>query len=160
MPGTDPIFALREAATALLAEAPLPVVRATLRALLDGADAEPRRTSALPASPQMTRPTKLKQTPPKRSDGAWDARRREIRAAMQERDVGYADLAKQLRVTVKVLHHALGRRQPPAQALQRQLEAWLATSAPAVAAEPPFRTNGAGRFHTSADVDAERAPAV
>jgi hypothetical protein len=34
MSGTDPLPAFRQAATVLLAEAPLPVVRATLRALL------------------------------------------------------------------------------------------------------------------------------
>jgi hypothetical protein len=32
--------------------------------------------------------------------------------------------------------------------MQRRLATWLETSAPAVAAEPPFRPNGAGRVHT------------
>jgi hypothetical protein len=158
----DPLSALREAAIVLLAAAPLPVVRATLRALL--ADTEP--TAAQPPAraeksplrpPQGAKPTRPKA--PAQSDGTWDARRREIRAAMIERQLSYPALAQQFGVATRTLHHALGRRQPPTVAMRQRLEAWLDAPAPEVAAEPPFRLNGAGRGHATADVAVERATA-
>lgn len=144
--------ALREAAAILLEAASPAIVRSVLRMLLDDTPPEAAPVQASRATPPARpHPTKPKQTQPKQADIAWDARRREIRAAMLEREIGYAELAKQFRVPVKTLHTALGRRQPPALALRQRLEAWLATSAPAVAAEPPtFRPNGADRSHPDA----------
>ena len=158
MPGTDPLPALRQAATVLLAEAPLPVVRATLRALLADTEAPPAKAAA-PPPPQKPKP---KAATPKPADGEWDARRREIRAAMLDRGVSYNDLAEQFGLAVPTLRHALGRREPPTRAMRQRLEAWLENEpAPAVAAEAPFRANGAGRLHiTAGSVDpAERATA-
>jgi hypothetical protein len=153
MSGTDPLAALRHAATVLLAEAPLPVVRATLRTLLADTEAvaapPPARPNA-PAAPPPPRKPRLqpKATPKlKPTDGEWDARRRAIRAAMLARGVGYQDLADQFGVAAQTLRHAVGRREPPTRAMRQRLEAWLKNDpAPAVAAEPPFRPNGAGRL--------------
>jgi hypothetical protein len=152
MPGTDPLSALRQAATVLLAEAPLPVIRATLRALLADTETPPARAAT---SPQPLEP-KPKATPrPNPTDGTWDARRREIRAAMLERGVSYNDLAKQFGVAVKPLRHALGRREPPTRAMRHRLETWLETEpAPAVATDPPFRSNGAAGLHATSDAAA------
>ena len=143
MSGT--LAALRQAATVLLAEAPLPVVRATLRALLADTEAPPAKAAA-PPQPQKPKP---KAAPtPKPADGEWDARRREIRAAMLDRGVSYNDLAEQFGLAVPTLRHALGRREPPTRAMRQRLEAWLESEpAPAVAAEAPFRPNGACRPH-------------
>jgi hypothetical protein len=157
MAGTDPLSALRQAATVLLAEAPLPVVRATLRTLLADTEVPPGKAAA-PPQPQEPKP---KATPgPNPTDGTWDARRREIRAAMLDRGVGYNELAGQFGVAVQTLRHAVGRREPPTKVMRQRLEAWLKTSAPAVAAEPPFRCNGVGRFRTidSGDATQRAAP--
>ena len=149
---TGTLAALRQAATVLLAEAPLPVVRATLRALLADTEAPPAKAAA-PPQPQKPKP---KAAPtPKPADGEWDARRREMRAVMLDRGVGYNDLAEQFGVAVPTLRHALGRREPPTRAMCQRLEAWLESEpVPAVAAEPPFRANGAGSAHAEG---AERA---
>jgi hypothetical protein len=145
MSGT--LIALRQAATVLLAEAPLPVVRATLRALLTDTDAPPAK-AVVPAQLREPKPSQAKAKPrSKPTDATWDARRQEIRAAMLDRGVSYQDLAGQFGVAAKPLRHTLGRRAPPTKAMRQRLEAWLATEpAPAVAAEPPFRANGAGRL--------------
>jgi hypothetical protein len=159
MSGT--LAALRQPATVLLAEAPLPVVRATLRALLADTEAPPAKAAA-PPQPQDPKP---KATPrPKPTNGEWDTRRREIRAAMLDRGVGYNDLAERFGVAVSTLRHALGRREPPTKVMRQRLEAWLESEpAPAVAAEAPFRANGAGRLHITAGAGsgdpAERATA-
>jgi hypothetical protein len=64
---------------------------------------------------------------------------------MLERGVSYQELADQFGVAVRTLRHALGRREPPTRAMRQRLEVWLETEAvPAVAAETPFRFNGAG----------------
>ena len=148
------LVALRQAATVLLAEAPLPVVRATLRALLADTEAPPAKATA-PPQPQDPKP---KATPrPKPTNGEWDTRRREIRAVMLDRGVSYNDLAERFGVAVSTLRHALGRREPPTRTMRQRLEAWLENEpAPAVAAEPPFRANGAGRLHAASG---ERATA-
>ena len=145
---TGTLAALRQAAAVLLAEAPLPVVRATLRALLTDTEAPPARAAA-PPQPQEPKRPRPKATPrPKPTDGEWDTRRREIRAAMLDRGVGYNDLAERFGVAVSTLRHALGRREPPTKVMRQRLEAWLESEpAPAVAAEAPFRPNGACRLH-------------
>ena len=149
MSGT--LAALRQAATVLLAEAPLPVVRATLRALLADTEAPPAKAAA-PPQPQKPKP---KAAPtPKPADGEWDARRREIRAAMLDRGVSYNDLAEQFGLAVPTLRHALGRREPPTRAMRQRLEAWLESEPAPAVAEPPFRANGAGSAHAEG---AERA---
>jgi len=149
MSGT--LDALRQAATVLLAEAPLPVVRATLRALLADTEAPPAKAAA-PPQPQKPKP---KAAPtPKPADGEWDARRREIRAAMLDRGVSYNDLAEQFGLAVPTLRHALGRREPPTRAMRQRLEAWLESEPAPAVAEPPFRANGAGSAHAEG---AERA---
>ena len=151
MSGT--LAALRQAATVLLAEAPLPVVRATLRALLADAEAPPAKVAA-PPQPQKPKP---KAAPtPKTADGEWDTRRREIRAARLDRGVSYNDLAEQFGVAVPTLRHALGRREPPTRAMRQRLEAWLESEPAPAVAEPPFRANGAGSAHAEG---AERATA-
>jgi hypothetical protein len=157
MSGTDPLAALRHAATVLLAEAPLPVVRATLRALLadtEAVAAPPPARPDPPAAPPLPRKPRLqpKATPKlKPTDGEWDTRRREIRTAMLDRGVGYPDLANKFGVAVRTLRHAVGRREPPTRVMRQRLEAWLEDDpAPAVAAEPPFRSNGAGKPHDAA----------
>ena len=151
MSGT--LDALRQAATVLLAEAPLPVVRATLRALLADTEAPPAKAAA-PPQPQKPKP---KAAPtPKPADGEWDARRREIRAAMLDRGVSYNDLAEQFGVAVPTLRHALGRREPPTRAMRQRLEAWLESELAPAVTEPPFRANGAGSAHAEG---AERATA-
>jgi len=67
MPVDDPLPALRQAAAALLAIAPLPVVRATLQALLA------EETARQPAHPQnRTAPT---------ASSSWLALRRQVRKA-------------------------------------------------------------------------------
>ena len=67
---------------------------------------------------------------------------------MLDRGVGYNDLAERFGVAVSTLRHALGRREPPTKVMRQRLEAWLESEpAPAVAAEAPFRPNGAGRLH-------------
>jgi hypothetical protein len=154
MSGTDPLSALRQAATMLLAEAPLSVVRATLRALL----ADTEAVADAPISPPH--PKELKQLQPKPvpkpKPSEWDARRREIRTAMLGRGVSYQDLADRFGVAVRTLRHALGRREPPTRAMRQRLEAWLEIDpAPVVATEPPFRSSGAGGLHDAA----ARAPA-
>jgi hypothetical protein len=144
------LVALRQAATVLLAEAPLPVVRATLRALLADAEAPPARAAAPPQPQKPKQPRPKATSRPKPADGEWDTRRREIRAAMLARGVSYNDLAEQFGVAVPTLRHTLGRREPPTRAMRQRLEEWLESEpAPAVAAEPPFRPNGAGRFHAA-----------
>jgi hypothetical protein len=149
MSGT--LAALRQAATVLLAEAPLPVVRATLRALLADTEVPPAKAAA-PPQPQKPKP---KATPrPKPTDGEWDTRRREMRAVMLDRGVGYNDLAEQFGVAVPTLRHALGRREPPTRAMCQRLEAWLESEPAPAVAEPPFRANGAGSAHAEG---AERA---
>jgi len=149
MSGT--LDALRQAATVLLAEAPLPVVRATLRALLADTEAPPAKAAA-PPQPQKPKP---KAAPtPKPADGEWDARRREIRAAILDRGVSYNDLAEQFGLAVPTLRHALGRREPPTRAMRQRLEAWLESEPAPAVAEPPFRANGAGSAHAEG---AERA---
>jgi len=148
MSGT--LDALRQAATVLLAEAPLPVVRATLRALLADTEAPPAKAAA-PPPPQKPKP---KAATPKPADGEWDARRREIRAAMLDRGVSYNDLAEQFGLAVPTLRHALGRREPPTRAMRQRLEAWLESEPAPAVAEPPFRANGAGSAHAEG---AERA---
>src|SRR6516165_4845478 len=151
MSGT--LAALRQAATVLLAEAPLPVVRATLRALLADTEAPPAKAAA-PPQPQKPKP---KAAPtPKPADGEWDARRREIRAAMLDRGVSYNDLAEQFGLAVPTLRHALGRREPPTRAMRQRLEAWLESEPAPAVAEPPFRANGADSAHAEG---AERATA-
>jgi hypothetical protein len=153
MSGT--LCALRQAATVLLAEASLPVVRATLRALLAETETAAPARAASPPLQEPRQPRRQAKATPK-SDGTWDVRRREIRAAMLERSVSYRELADQFGVAVQTLRHALGRRQPPTQAMRQKLEAWTESGpAPAVAAkEQPFRTNGAGRVHTDAGIAA------
>jgi hypothetical protein len=150
MSGT--LAALRQAVTVLLAEAPLPVVRATLRALLADTEGSPAQAAA-PRKPQEPNP---KATPrPKPTDGTWDARRQEIRAAMLARDVSYQDLAAQFGVAAPALRHALGRREPPTKVMRQRLETWLKNEpAPAVATDPPFRSNGVGRLHAASDAAA------
>jgi hypothetical protein len=70
---------------------------------------------------------------------------------MLDRGVGYQDLADQFGLAARTLRHALGRREPPTRAMRQRLEAWLENDpAPAVAAEPPFRSNGASRLHDAA----------
>jgi hypothetical protein len=160
MSGT--LAVLRQAATVLLAEAPLPVVRATLRALLAESAAPPARAAAPPQQQEPKRPRPKAAPTPKPTDGEWDTRRREIRAVMLDRGVSYNDLAERFGVAVSTLRHALGRREPPTRTMRQRLEAWLENEpAPAVAAEAPFRANGAGRLHiTAGSVDpAERATA-
>ena len=126
-----------------------------LRALIDGTKAAPRS----PSEPNLTATPRPKAAPrPQPSprvvpqpDGEWDTRRREIRAAMLDRGVSYNDLAEQFGVAARTLRHAIGRREPPTRAMRQRLEAWLENDpAPAVAAEPPFRSNGAGRLHDAA----------
>jgi hypothetical protein len=152
---TEHLAALRQAATALISTAAAPTVLAALRALIDGTEAAPRS----PSEPKLTPASRPKAAPrPKPSprvapqpDGEWDARRREIRAAMLDRGVGYQDLADQFGVAARTLRHAVGRRKPPTRAMRQRLEAWLENDqAPAVATEPPFRPNGAGRLHDAA----------
>ena len=150
MSGT--LAALRQAATVLLAEAPLPVVRATLRALLADTEVPPAKAAA-PPQPQKPKP---KAATPKPADGEWDARRREIRAAMLDRGVSYNDLAERFGVAVSTLRHALGRREPPTRTMRQRLEAWLESEPAPAVAEPPFRANGAGSAHAEG---AERATA-
>jgi hypothetical protein len=151
MSGT--LAVLRQAAAVLLAEAPLPVVRATLRALLADTEALPTRATA-PPQPQDPKP---KATPrPKPTDGEWDTRRREIRAAMLDRAVSYNDLAERFGVAVSTLRHALGRREPPTRTMRQRLEAWLESEPASAVAERPFRANGAGSAHAEG---AERATA-
>jgi hypothetical protein len=147
------LAALRQAATVLLAEAPLPVVRATLLALLADTEASPAKAATPPQEPKQPQ---AKATPrPKPTDNTWDERRREIRAAMIERGVGYNDLAAQFGVAVRTLRHALGRREPPTKVMRQRLDAWLASEqAPAVAADAPFRANGAGRLLAASDATA------
>jgi hypothetical protein len=160
MSGT--LAALRQAATVLLAEAPLPLVRATLRALLADAEAPLTRPAELAdkrlQTHKLNRPQR--KAPPGRrpTDDTWDARRREIRTAMLERGVSYQDLAEQFGVAAKPLRHTLGRRAPPTKAMRQRFDTWLATEpAPVVAAAPlPFRANGAGGRHGDG---AERAAA-
>ena len=149
MSGT--LDALRQAATVLLAEAPLPVVRATLRALLADTEAPPAKAAA---SPQPQKPKPKAAPTPKPADGEWDARRREIRAAMLDRGVSYNDLAEQFGLAVPTLRHALGRREPPTRAMRQRLEAWLESEPALAVAEPPFRANGTGSAHAEG---AERA---
>jgi hypothetical protein len=152
---TEHLVALRQAATALISTAAAPTVLAALRALIDGTEAAPRS----PSEPKLTPTSRPKAAPrPQPSprvtsqpDGEWDARRREIRAAMLDRGVGYQDLADQFGVAVRTLRHALGRREPPTRAMRQRLETWLENEpAPAVGAETPFRANGAGRLHDAA----------
>jgi hypothetical protein len=151
------LVALRQAATVLLAEAPLPVVRATLRALLADTEAPPAKATAPPQPQEPKRPQPKAVPTPKPADGEWDMRRREIRAVMLDRGVSYNDLAERFGVAVSTLRHALGRREPPTRTMRQRLEAWLENEpAPAVAAEPPFRANGAGRLHAASG---ERATA-
>ena len=77
MPGTDPLPALRQAATVLLAEAPLPVVRATLRALLaetETAAAPSPAVRAASSPPQEPRQPRQRAKAAPKPDGGWDAR--------------------------------------------------------------------------------------
>ena len=152
---TEHLVALRQAATALISTAAAPTVLAALRALIDGTEAAPRS----PPEPKLTPTSRPKAAPrPQPSprvapqpDGEWDGRRREIRAAMLDRGVGYRDLADQFGVAARTLRHAVGRREPPTRAMRQRLEAWLENDpAPAVATEPPFRSNSAGRLHDAA----------
>ena len=151
MSGT--LDALRQAATVLLAEAPLPVVRATLRALLADTEAPPAKAAA---SPQPQKPKPKAAPTPKPADGEWDARRREIRAAMLDRGVSYNDLAERFGVAVSTLRHALGRREPPTRTMRQRLEAWLESEPAPAVAEPPFRANGAGSAHAEGAEQATR----
>ena len=154
MSGT--LAALRQAATVLLAEAPLPVVRAMLRALLADTEGPPVKAAA-PPQPQELKQPRAKAAPrPTPTDSEWDTRRREIRTAMLERGVSYNALAAQFGVAVPTLRHALGRREPPTRAMRQRLEAWLESEPALAVAEPPFRANGAGSAHAEG---AERATA-
>ena len=152
---TEHLAALRQAAAPLISTAAAPTVLVALRALIDGTEAVPRSPSELKLTPtSMPKAAPRPQPSPRvvpQPDGEWDTRRREIRAAMLDRGVRYQDLADQFGVAARTLRHAVGRRQPPTRAMRQRLEAWLENDpAPAVATEPPFRSNSAGRLHDAA----------
>jgi hypothetical protein len=135
----DLLPALRQAAAALLATAPLAVVRATLLALLAEEPAEqpattPTRTAA-PAVPKS-----------KSTVATWDTVRRRVRAAMKQRRMDFAELGRQVQVSEITVRKSLSHRSPTSHALAQRLEAWLDGPAPEVAAKAaPFRgsSNGA-----------------
>jgi hypothetical protein len=62
MPETDPLSALHQAATVLLSEAPLPVVRATLRTLLADTEVVVAPMSPPPGVPFTAALTRLEKT--------------------------------------------------------------------------------------------------
>jgi hypothetical protein len=165
--------ALRTAAAALLADAPMVVLRRVLRDLL----AEPAETlppplgdnaseAGLPSpSPEHSpdfQPVQMHPdaaAPPTRrghprpaargngqaDKAAWLVLREAVRSAMRERKTSYAALAQAIGRNETTTRCAIMRQTPATKALQRRLRTWLETAAPEVAVSTsPFRGRSNG----------------
>src|SRR5215469_5593331 len=97
----SPIAALRQAAAALILNAPEPLVRRMLRELL-AAETNP------PEHPE------------------WTELRTRVRYAMRAHDVSFEQVAAQMDLACSTVRSALGTRKPPTELLQRRLAEWLA----------------------------------
>jgi hypothetical protein len=148
----SPDDALRQAATALLATVSPITVKAVLRTLLAESAEEPaaklpKTATAVKQPNGANGHAAVKGKQPRWEGGelaAWRDLRHAVRAAMRERGVRLAELARLTGYTEATLETALSQTKPSAP-MWAKLDAWLA---PEVAADgPAFRTNGTRAAH-------------
>jgi hypothetical protein len=129
---------VRDAAVALIGVAPESTVLTVLRMLVDAVTPAPARApDAL--SPPATRLVSPRPKPATAApiDEAWETMRRQVKAAMAERGVSYADVAAAIGRSEIGVRISLGSRKPPKPIVRTRLQTWL-DQAPAVAAPSPF----------------------
>jgi hypothetical protein len=164
--------ALADAARLLIAEAAPETVRRVLRMLLDDVapaatppvrPPPPPRPPTPPPAAQSAAPRTKRAAPATRPpDAAWEALRTQIRAAMREQTIDFADLGAALGVAPANARVAIYRKQPPSRPLAAKLKAWLEANteqAPEVAA-PSATFRGRGNGSAAAAGTVARVPAA
>jgi hypothetical protein len=130
---------VRDAAVALIAAASESAVIAALRLLLD--DIAPTSAPRLAPETRTPPPPPLRPAPaPLRKpttaavpiDEGWEELRRQVKAAMAERDASYADVAAAIGRSDIGVRISLGSRKPPKPIVRTRLQTWL-EAAPEVA---------------------------
>jgi hypothetical protein len=138
---------LHDAATALLQEAPEPVVLTVIRLLLDARTPTPARASEA-RPPPAQRPVPVPRARPATAapiDEGWEELRRQVKAAMAERGASYADVAAAIGRSDIGVRISLSTRRPPKPIVRARLQAWL-EAAPEVAS-PAVPFPGSGTEH-------------
>ena len=128
---------VRDAAVALIGVAPESTVLTVLRMLVDAVTPAPARAPEALSPPVRRvspRPNPATATP---VDPAWEALRQQVKAAMAERGVSYADVAAAIGRSEIGVRISLSTRKPPKPIVRTRLQTWL-DQAPAVAAPSPF----------------------
>jgi hypothetical protein len=132
---------VRDAAVALIAEAPETTVFAILKMLI--AAIEPARApeARLPPARQPELPPRAKPAAAAAVpiDESWEELRRRVRTAMVERGANWSDIAAAIGRSEIAVRISLGSRRPPKPIVRSRLQAWLEQAAPVVAAaSAPF----------------------
>jgi hypothetical protein len=142
---------VRDAAVALIAEAPETTVLAVLKMLVAAFEPAPARAPEPPSPPprRVLAPRRKPATTAAAAaatpvDPAWDELRGQVKAAMAERGVSWSDLAAAITRSEVATRIAISSRRPPPPIVRTRLQAWI-EAAPAVAAPPvPFPGSGTG----------------
>jgi hypothetical protein len=138
---------VRDAAVALIAEAPEATVFTILKMLIAAIEPVPARAAQVPPSP-APRPVLSPRAKPAAAtsvDENWETLRRQVRTTMAEQGANYADIAAAIGRSEIAVRISLGSRRPPKPIVRSRLQAWLEQAAPAVAAAPaPFPGSGTG----------------
>jgi hypothetical protein len=134
---------VRDAAVALIGVAPESTVLTVLRMLVDAVtpasvQALQAPASAVPRPVPSPRAKPATSAQPGAADPAWEALRQQVKAAMTERGVSYADIAQAIGRSEIGVRISLSTRKPPKPIVRTRLQTWL-DLAPAVASPPvPF----------------------
>jgi hypothetical protein len=147
---------LREAAAALIQDAPEPTVLAILKLLIAAIESPPARSLhpvTLPAPRAAPPPRKTAATAAAPIDENWERLRRQVRVTMKERGLGFAGVGQAIERSGVAVRVDLTSRKPPRPAVIAKLQGWL-EQAPEVAVQAAtFPGNGASRVHAEPDFD-------
>jgi hypothetical protein len=159
--------AFHDAARLLIDHAPVELVKRILRQLLEdevtaGEAAPVRNPRATPASPERSRRVPGKSPGTAAPDPEWETLRKQIRTAMAEREVSYADLGEVLGLSELSAKLTVNRTRLPSKRVHERLREWLAEQPSVESAEVdtpplPFRAGTAGQRVTGNGADATAA---